>query len=248
MSDPIRLANAARYTEHPPLTHQLAAWNHLQERISKSDPGAIAEFADTFRADPQPTKPGLLQPVASGDGSIELPNFPFFSQLDNGPLGWRQCQTSSIAMCLKYLKTPGINDDLDYLRIVQKHGDTTSQIAHAAALADLGVRARFSTTMTQGQLLSELKGGRPCAIGVLHHGPCHAATGGGHYVAVYGASYAAKGAGWRVNDPYGELDVLDGGWAAQGGTSGKGQIYSFRGLNPRWLNPGPSNGWGWMFS
>ena len=241
MSAPIRLASAARYTEHPPLSHQLAAWNWLQEQQT---PETIAQFAELFRADPRPIKPGLLQPVTGSNGSIELPGFPYFSQNDNGPEGWRQCQTSSIAMCLKYLKTPGINDDLDYLRIVQRHGDTTSQAAHAAALAELGVRARFSTTMTQGQLLGELKGGRPCAIGILHHGPSNAATGGGHYVAVYGATTA----GWRVMDPYGELDVLDGGWVVQGGTSGKGQVYSFRGLNPRWLNPGPSNGWGWLFS
>lgn len=245
MSDPIRLSSAARFTEHPPLPHQLAAWNWLQERQPAE---VMTQFAEMFRADPKPTKPGLLEPITAGDGSVELPGFPFFSQLDNGPSGWRQCQTSAIAMCLAYLKVPGIKDDLDYALVVRRHGDTTSQTAHAAALAELGVRARFSTTMTQGQLLGELKGGRPAAIGVLHHGPSSAPTGGGHYIAVYGATYAAKSAGWRVMDPYGELDVLNGGWVTQGGTSGKGQVYSFRGLNPRWLNPGPANGWGWLFS
>jgi GH24 family phage-related lysozyme (muramidase) len=49
------------------------------------------------------------------DGDLRyLRNFPYFHQKDNGPEGWRQCQTSSIAMCLKYLDTPGINDDTDY--------------------------------------------------------------------------------------------------------------------------------------
>ena len=241
MTDPIRLASAARFTEHPPLPHQLAAWNWLQER---QDPAAMVQFADMFRADPEPTKPGLLQPITTGDGGVELPGFPYFSQLDNGPTGWRQCQTSSIAMCLKYLKVPGIKDDLDYLKVVQRHGDTTVQATHAAALKELGVRARFSANMDTGQLLGELKGGRPCAIGILHHGPSKAATGGGHYIAVYGATST----GWRVMDPYGELDVVNGGWAAQGGNSGKGKIYSFKAMNPRWLNPGPSDGWGWLFS
>lgn len=241
MSSPIRLATAAKFTADPPLSHQLAAWNELQEDLT---PAQVQRFADTFRADPQPTKEGLLQPLTAADGSIELPGFPYFSQLDNGKLGFRQCQSSSIAMCLKYLKTPGIRDDLDYLRVVQRHGDTTSQVAHAAALAELGVRARFSTTMTAGQLLGELKGGRPCAIGVLHHGPYTAPTGGGHYIAIFGATVSS----WRVMDPYGELDVLNGGWVAQGGNIGRNQLYSRRGLNPRWLNPGPVNGWGWLFS
>ncbi len=239
----IRLATAAKFTVDPPLSHQLAAWNQLQERIAKSDPGAIVEFEGTFRADPPP-KPGLLPPLTSADGSIELPGFPYFSQNDDGPEGWRHCQSSSIAMCLRYLKVGGIRDDLDYLRLVERHGDTTSQEAHAAALKELGVRARFSTTMTAGQLLGELKGGRPCAIGVLHHGPYQAPTGGGHYIAVYGATVSA----WRVMDPYGELDVLNGGWTTQGGNSGRNQLYSRRGLNPRWLHPGPANGWGWLFS
>ena len=242
MTDPIRFSRAATNTERPPLPHQLAAWNWLQEQ---QKPETMARFAELYRAGPAVSKPGLPQPTTAGDGSIELPGFPFFSQLDNGPTeGWRQCQTSSIAMCLRYLKVPGIKDDLDYLRVVVKHGDTTVQAAHAAALAELGVRARFSTTMTQSQLLGELKGGRPCAIGVLHHGPSSAPAGGGHYIAVYGATIS----GWRVMDPYGELNVLNGGWAAQGGTTGKNQIYSFKGLNPRWLNPGPANGWGWLFS
>lgn len=246
MTDPIRLVSAAQFTERPAMPHQLAAWNRLQERQT---PEVMQEFAELFRAGPKPVKAPLVQPVAAGNGSIELPGFPFFSQLDNGPNGWRQCQTSSIAMCLRYLKVPGITDDLDYLRVVIRHGDTTSQAAHTAALADLGVRARFSQNMSQAQLLGELKGGRPCAIGVLHHGPSSAPSGGGHYVAVYGAtSSSAPSGGWRVMDPYGELDVLGGGWAAQGGNSGKGQVYSFRGLNPRWLKPGPSDGWGWLFS
>ena len=241
MTDPIRLGSAATHTERPPLPHQLAAWNWLQEQ---QKPEAMARFAELYRAGPAVSKVPLVQPTTAGNGSIELPGFPFFSQLDNGPTGWRQCQTSSIAMCLRYLKVAGIKDDLDYLRVVIKHGDTTSQATHKAALAELGVRARFSQSMSQAQLLGELKGGRPCAIGVLHHGPSSAPSGGGHYVAVYGATSD----GWLVNDPFGELDVINGGWAAQGGNSGKGQRYSFRGLNPRWLNPGPSDGWGWLFS
>ena len=183
--------------------------------------------------------------AASGTSTTNpLTAFPFFPQQDNGPEGWRQCQTSSLAMCLKYLKVPGINDDTDYLAIVNKYGDTTSQAAHSAALAALGVRARFRQNMSAGDVMGEIKAGLPVAIGVLHHGPVTAPSGGGHYVAVYGFDAEA----WNVMDPYGELDLVNGGWSSQALDAGKAQRYSFRNLNPRFLPDGPASGWGWVFS
>lgn len=169
---------------------------------------------------------------------------PYFPQLDNGPEGWRQCQTSSLAMCLAFLGTPGIKDDTDYLAIVQRYGDTTDQAAHQKALASLNVRARFRQDMSASELLGELKAGLPVAIGILHHGPVTAPTGGGHYIVVIGFTET----GWIVHDPYGELDLINGSWVHQDTTSGKAQTYSMRNLNPRWLPGGPGSGWGWVFS
>lgn len=193
-----------------------------------------------FLASPQPATTGQQAKPAG----CQLQGFPWFPQLDNGPEGWRQCQTSSIAMCLAYLKTPGINDDTDYLRIVQRYGDTTNQATHQKALKELGVRARFVTDCTPARLQAELNAGLPTAIGMLHHGPVLAPSGGGHYLAVHGFSDTA----WLVNDPYGELDLVAGTWARQGGDSGRDQRYSFRNLNPRWLADGPESGWAWLFS
>lgn len=169
---------------------------------------------------------------------------PFFPQQDNGPEGWRQCQTSSIAMCLAYLKVPSIGDDTDYLKVVQRFGDTTSQEAHRKALAQLGVQARFRQNLSATELMGELKGGLPVAIGVLHHGPVSAPSGGGHYLTAIGFTADS----WVVHDPYGELDLVHGGWANRAVSAGKGQRYSFRNLNARWLPEGPSSGWGWVFS
>jgi len=173
-----------------------------------------------------------------------LTGFPWFPQLDNGPEGWRQCQTSSISMCLAYLGVGGIRDDLDYLRVVQRHGDTTSQAAHQAALKELGVKARFVTSCSAAQLQAELRGGLPAAIGILHHGPVSAPSGGGHWIAVQGFDAG----NWIVNDPYGNLDLINGQWAQVGGAAGRGQRYSYRNLNPRWLADGPASGWAWLFS
>lgn len=234
MADPIQLLSAVK--AHKDLAHQIAAWRWLQEQLS---PEVLAQFAELFRADP-PEK--LEASPSPGRPANPLP-VPFFAQQDNGPEGWRQCQTSSIAMCLAYLKTPNITDDRDYLKVVERHGDTTSQEAHRQALQELGVRARFRQDLTPTELMAEIKAGYPVAIGILHHGPVAAPSGGGHYITVRGFTDTA----WLVHDPYGELDLVNGGWASQSHTAGMDQSYSFRNLNPRFM-PGGSGGWGWLFS
>jgi hypothetical protein len=233
--EPIRLLDAFHAFKDMP--HQIAAVQWLDDNLTAPQ---REQFGETFRAAP----PLKLQPSPTpGLSTNPLPGFPYFSQNDNGPDGWRECQTSSIAMCLKYLKTPGINDDLDYLRVVQKYGDTTSQQTHVLALKALGVRARFRQDLAPAALMGEIKAGYPVAIGILHHGPVSAPSGGGHYISVYGFTDTA----WVVNDPYGDLNLVNGTWLRQGGTSGRNLRYSFRNLNPRWM-PGGSGGWGWVFS
>jgi hypothetical protein len=147
-------------------------------------------------------------------------------------------------MCLAYLQVPGIRDDLDYLKVVQRFGDTTSQAAHQQALASLGVRARFVQNCSAPQLQAEIRSGLPAAIGILHHGPVSAPSGGGHWISVYGFTPFH----YIVNDPYGELDLVSGGWVRRGGDAGRNQRYSFRNLNPRWLLEGAASGWAWLFS
>lgn len=237
---PITLDQLFRY--YAKLPHQLAAISELEQDIAANGYAAAMRrdrpwFSVWSQAGKASDRPGLPRPT----NPLAVPYFP---QLDNGPEGWRQCQTSSIAMALAYLGTPGIRDDLDYLRVVQRHGDTTSQAAHQAALADLGVRARFVSNASPMQLLAELKGGLPVPCGILHHGSASAPSGGGHWVCAIGWTADA----WVVHDPYGELDLVHGGWVARGGTSGKGQRYSRRNFNARWCPGGPASGWAWLFS
>ena len=166
----------------------------------------------------------------------------YFYQQDNGPEGWRQCQTSSIAMCLKYLKVPGINDDVDYLKIVQRYGDTTLQSSHQQALKSLGVPARFKTDGGKQDLINRIDAGFPAPIGILHHGPVSAPSGGGHYINVIG--YTDTHA--ICHDPYGELNLATGTWSATGQQDGKSVKYSWQNLLPRWdLNNGVKDGWWW---
>jgi hypothetical protein len=222
------------------LPHQLAAFSAL-------DAALTAEQRESFTADwrAKGSPAAAVVPAPAARPSNPLTGFPYFSQLDNGPNGWRQCQTSSIAMCLAYLGVGNIRDDLDYLKVVRRHGDTTSQAAHQAALRELGVKARFVTSCSASQLQAEIRSRLPAALGYYHHGPVGAPSGGGHWLACYG--FTPHG-GWIVNDPYGSCDLVRGGFEAKGGTSGKGQHYSYRNFNPRWLAEGPASGWAWLFS
>jgi len=176
------------------------------------------------------------------DGDLHyLRNFPYFHQKDNGPEGWRQCQTSSIAMCLKYLDTPGINDDIDYLKIVNKYGDTIYRNPHFKALAELGVSAKFTQTADSDDVKKQIDSGLPVVAGILHHGTVSDPSGGGHFVVItgYGRDY------WLVQDPYGEQDLVNGGWSSTGAVDGRNVRYSFKNLNPRFFVGGGGSGWCW---
>lgn len=183
-----------------------------------------------------------IKPYAT-DGDLRyLRNFPYFYQQDNGPEGWRQCQSSSIAMCLKYLDVPGINDDKDYVKIVNKYGDTTWRDPHFSALAEVGASAKFTKNADAQDIKDEINKGLPVVAGILHHGTPSRPTGGGHFLVITGYSSTH----WLVQDPYGELDLVNGGWAARGSISGRNVRYSFRNMNPRLFVGGGSDGWCWF--
>ena len=220
--------------------HQLAAFSALDRDLT---PEQRRVFTADWRATGSPEAPVPANPPAARPTN-PLTGFPWFPQLDNGPEGWRQCQTSSIAMCLAFLGLGNIKDDTDYLRVVQRYGDTTSQAAHQAALKELGVKARFTQNCSASEVQAEIRAGLPVAMGILHQGPIGAPSGGGHWVVTYGFDSSS----WIVNDPYGDLDLVAGRWLRIGGSAGRGLRYSYRNLGPRWEAEGPRTGWTWRFS
>ena len=192
---------------------------------------------------------GLVTPTGvkpyAIDGKLHyLRNFPYFYQQNNGPEGWRQCQTSSIAMCLRYMDVPGINDDTDYLKIVNKYGDTTYRESHFSALKELNVYSKFTISAHEEDVKDEIDQGRPIVAGILHHGTTSNPTGGGHFIVITG--YDEESQSWLAQDPYGELDLVNGSWAATGAVSGKNIRYSYKNLNPRLFMQGGANGWCWL--
>jgi hypothetical protein len=192
---------------------------------------ATSDWFQTFRGENQSAGGCNVIPIRQKPGVTNpLSPWTHFNQRDNGPDGWRECQTSAIAMCLKYLRVGGINDDIDYLKIVNKYGDTTVQATHHKALAELGVKARFELNMTTALGKAEIDKGFPFAPGFLHNGPVTQPRGGGHYAAVYGYTQNS----WIVSDPEGELDLVNGGFLKRGANSGGGVHYSFHNFGRRW--------------
>ncbi len=188
-----------------------------------------------------PGKPAAPPATPARVGAKLLP-VPYYSQLDSvTSQALRMCFSSSCAMLLKFLKPNSLssspNADDEYLRrLDQDFGDTTSADAQVATLRHFGVQARFSKSLTWADVDRQLAKGIPVPIGVLHHGPASAPTGGGHWMVVIGRD----GTDLIVHDPAGELDVIHGGYL---GGSGRAVRYSEKNLTPRWRVNG-TGGWG----
>lgn len=165
---------------------------------------------------------------------------PYYSQRDSATSqGGRMCFSSSCAMLLQSLRPgtlTGPNGDDAYLARVRQFGDTTEAAAQLQALASHGVRARFVQNANWSTITRLVDRGVPVPIGILHHGPVTAPTGGGHWIIAVGYSPDAI----IVHDPYGDLDLVRGGYLS---SNGRQLRYSRRNLGPRWMVDGPSTGW-----
>lgn len=165
---------------------------------------------------------------------------PYYSQRDSATThALRMCFSSSCAMLLKTLRPGtllGPNGDDTYLGRVLRYGDTTDAAAQLKALAHYGVRAQFAQNAGWDVLTRQIDRGVPVPIGVLHHGPVAKPTGGGHWIVAIG--YTDDGI--IVNDPFGEMDLVNGGYL-----NGRGRRlrYSRQNLGRRWMVEGPGTGW-----
>jgi hypothetical protein len=227
----ISLKSAAKWYGGQP--HQDAAWDGLEASLTEEQ---LGKFAAAYRSANRPpqaaAKPKPTFPLA----------VPYYYQRDSKTgHGERSCQSSAIAMCLEYFDPSLIKNDDDYLRLVLIYGDTVSQSAHKKALDSLGVKNQFSTSGTEGELIRILDLGCPVPIGILHKGSIQNPTGGGHYITLIG--YDDKS--FYVHDPFGELDLVNGGYPKAGPTDGKNKRYSRPNLMKRWLISSKSDGWYW---
>ena len=172
------------------------------------------------------------------DGGSILP-VRYFSQRDNYRDSSRTCFSSSCAMLLEFMKPgtlPGAQGDDIYIKRVFSFGDTTDASVQIKALASFGLTASFQQNGSLDTLKKSIDIGVPVPIGILHHGPASAPSGGGHYVCVVG--YDSKG--FIVHDPWGELDHASGTYVS---TDGNSLHYSFDMISSRWTVANDHDGW-----
>lgn len=209
------------------VAEELPRWNKAGGNVVE---GLVRRRADEVRLFGVPK---LDLPAQQPSGSVLL-KVPYFSQRDNiSGQGERECASSSAAMVAAFYGKVAGDDAYNVIRA--KFGDTTDVNAHVQALRSLGLDARFRTDGTPATLKAELRAGRPVMVGWLHHGPVSKPTGGGHYSVVIGFDATH----WIQNDPYGQADMVNGGYVSAKG--GAGIRYTRRNWDRRWLPDG--KGW-----
>ena len=80
-------------------------------------------------------------------------------------------------------------------------------------------------------------------VGILHHGPASAPSGGGHWIIVIGYRDDTKAPGggyFIVHDPWGTIDHRTGKYT---NTQGNLVDYSYSLFDSRWTVTGSSDGW-----
>mgnify|MGYP006270442163 CR=1 FL=1 len=211
------------------LEHQIKAFDDLDASLTTEQ---RKNFTDTWR------KAIKKQPQA-----VFPLDVPYFYQRDSKTgHGERMCQSSAIAMRIEQINPSIIEDDDSYFNIVNRFGDTVSQSAHQQALSYLGLKHQFRQNGTE-QLLCELLDRKiAIPIGILHKGNISKPSGGGHWITLIG--YDSEF--FHCHDPFGELDLVDGGYPRIGPTDGKNQRYSRKNLMKRWLIASQSDGWLWI--
>ena len=219
----------------------LACLGYLAEPVQglledAADAKLAAERADSVE------RPTTLDELAALE--VEFPlDVPYYTQLDSEVWGQaeRSCFSSAMAMALEYVDPELMHGDDDWwLREVLKRGDTVSSTAQVETARALGFDVEFHMDGTEQDLLNLLDRGIPVPIGILHKGHVSKPTGGGHYVTLIGYDDTH----FYVNDPMGDLDLINGGYPWSGRGAGNGLRYTRKNTLKRWLIDGSgADGW-----
>ena len=215
----------------------------------KSEKPPLEDYFETYRTPATPEPPA---PPPEGDVAL-IEGVPYYNQRDNpSSYGDRECFATSCAIAAVYWHQQtngqkGCKDENTYLNKFPYYGDSTDPNTHLRTLQFFGLNAKFVTTGSADDLRNEIDQGRPTPCGWLHHGTPSAPTGGGHYGCVVG--YDSEAESWIVHDPYGDPDLVNGGWLhynsvyVGGDVYGKHLRFSYRNWNPRWSVADSTDGW-----
>jgi len=229
--------------------HQIRAVAALEAELQDVAPELLepdAYWVKEFRNQNAPVLGQVLEPQTNGITKLPV---RYQCQVDSEYMGGkdalRMCFSSSCAMLLDYLdedalRGHGQEDDF-YLETLNHLGyDSTDAAGQIATLKHFGLDATFRTNGTIDELRRLLKDDIPVPCGILHHGHVSNPTGGGHWMVVVGIDETAQQL--ICHDPYGELDVVNGGYVATDCNSGRFVRYSIKNWQARWEVVG-GDGW-----
>lgn len=224
---------------------------HLQKQglVKASAPAQTTKAAKPAKSAQPAAKPAAAKPAAKPAKKGKKLPVMYFSQRDNAAQAHRTCNTASCWMGALYMKTSlwedcgeDQNADLNfYLPKVEAYGDTTDHGAQTNALSGLGVKSEWHTTLSMNDVKKEIDAGRPVVLGVLHKGHVSGPSGGGHMILAVGYDDT----GMFIHDPYGDMDLVNGGYP--GSKDGSYRHYSYKNLGARFEVEGPGSGWGRIF-
>lgn len=221
------------------LPHQRAAVIQMWEKLPETERSTAAEWYQTWKAAGKQAQPRqLANPL----------QVPYFSQRDSATEhAMRMCFSSSCAMMLEALRPgtlQGPNGDDRYLGRVLRYGDTTDAQAQIKALKSFGLRTTIRQDCSVADVVEQIERGIPVPLGIIHKGPVSRPQGDGHWICAIG--YTADA--FIVHDPFGELDLVNGGYINNWGSRLR---YSISNLSRRWevvpdgatYRHVPGNGW-----
>jgi hypothetical protein len=203
------------------------------------DTDTLEAFKRAYRG-VQSTQSDNSSKIKHSDWCLTL-DVPYFWQRDSTTgHGERMCFSSAMAMALDYLQPDFFEGDDDwYLGHVLRYGDSVDAYAQISAARSLGFEAEFKTDGTQKDIEILLETGYPVPIGVLHKGSYLEPFGGGHWITLIGHDND----NFTVHDPFGRMDLKNGGYRHAGPTDGKNRKYSKELLMCRWLIANDHDGW-----
>ncbi len=182
-----------------------------------------------------------IKPYAINGDLIYLRNFPYYHREQGDVANRYHSQAYCILMCLKYLDATRINDVNEYLKLVNKHGDPIKRENNLKVIRDLGFTAYFTLSADSDDIKEEIQQGLPFIASIVPKRNLENPVGRAHFVVIIGYTKDS----WLVQDPFGSLDLINGGWTNRSSQAGQNILYKFEHFNKRLFIGGGATGWGW---
>ena len=175
---------------------------------------------------------------AQKDDLIYLKNFPYIGLGYSDQPEIKNTLSYCIVSWLSYL-APSTEISLSgYLDLVLKNYQGFIRHANKISLLEVGWLTTFTTSADAEDIKKEVKNGRPVIVSIAYDGPSTLPSSFGYHVLITGYTDTA----WLVQDPSGQLDLINGGWLDTGSRAGKDVLYCFEHFNPRLFYNGGATG------